>query len=421
VQACSAKERKGCEVSAITQEGIRQEFSAWVDAHWDEEIGIVAWRDLLVASGWAVPSWPERWFGKGLPVWADQVVAGVIREKGVVGPPIGGGMNLAAPTILVHGSDEVKEKFLRPTLVGEVKWCQLFSEPGAGSDLASLSASAVRDGDEWVVNGQKVWNTSAQYADLGMLVVRTNWDRPKHHGISYFVLPMQQAGVDVRPIHQMNYHSSFNEVFLTDARVPAENLVGDTDDGWRIARTTLAYERTFNTLRRPNFRGDENALGRTLREAKEEAERHFTTYVWYPQRAGRPDLAIERARDFGDASDLVVRQAITQLYSFSKASEWTSMRAQAARALGRAAGPEGSLGKLAASEVARMSNKVHTLISGTHGVLKDGDNPLDAVIAEVLISTPAQSIAGGTDEIQRNIIGEKILGLSREPEAKSDK
>jgi alkylation response protein AidB-like acyl-CoA dehydrogenase len=330
-------------------------------------------------------------------------------------------MNLAAPTILVHGSDEVKEKFLRPTLVGEVKWCQLFSEPGAGSDLASLSASAVRDGDEWVVNGQKVWNTSAQYADLGMLVVRTNWDRPKHHGISYFVLPMQQSGVEVRPIHQMNYHSSFNEVFLTDARVPAENLVGDTDDGWRIARTTLAYERTFNTLRRPNFRGDENALGRTLREAKEEAERHFTTYVWYPQRAGRPDLAVERARDFGVASDLVVRQAITRLYSFSKASEWTSMRAQAARALGRAAGPEGSLGKLAASEVARMSNKVHTLISGTQGVLKDGDNPLDAVIAEVLVSTSAQSIAGGTDEIQRNIIGEKILGLSREPEAKSDK
>jgi len=408
-------------VSAITQESIRKEFSAWVDAHWDEEIGIVAWRDLLVASGWAVPSWPERWFGKGLPVWADQVVAGVIREKGVVGPPIGGGMNLAAPTILVHGSDEVKEKFLRPTLVGEVKWCQLFSEPGAGSDLASLSASAVRDGDEWVVNGQKVWNTSAQYADLGMLVVRTNWDRPKHHGISYFVLPMQQAGVEVRPIHQMNYHSSFNEVFLTDARVPAENLVGDTDDGWRIARTTLAYERTFNTLRRPNFRGDENALGRTLREAKEEAERHFTTYVWYPQRAGRPDLAVERSRDFSVASDLVVRQAITRLYSFSKASEWTSMRAQAARALGRAVGPEGSLGKLAASEVARMSNKVHTLISGTQGVLKDGDNPLDAVIAEVLVSTPAQSIAGGTDEIQRNIIGEKILGLSREPEAKSEK
>lgn len=407
-------------MSEMTQEIIREQFGAWVDQHWDGEMGIVAWRNLLVDSGWAVPSWPERWFGKGLPVWADQVVAAVTREKGVVGPPLGGGMNLAAPTILVHGSDEVKEKFLRPTLVGEVKWCQLFSEPGAGSDLASLSASAVRDGDEWVVNGQKVWNTSAHYADLGMLVVRTNSDRPKHHGISYFVLPMHQQGVEVRPIHQMNYHSSFNEVFLTDARIPAENLVGEVEDGWRIARTTLAYERTFSTLRRPQF-DEEETLGRTLREAKEEAERHFKTYVWYPQRAGRPDLAVERARDFGVADDLVVRQAITRLYSFSKASEWTSMRAQAARALGRAAGPEGSLGKLAASEVARMSNKVHTLISGTQGVLKDGDSPLDAVIAEVLVSTSAQSIAGGTDEIQRNIIGEKILGLSREPEAKNDK
>ena len=162
-------------------------------------------------------------------------------------------MSLAAPTIVTHGSDELRSRILRPTITGEVTWTQLFSEPGAGSDLAGLSTTAVRDGDDWIVNGQKVWNTSAHHADYGMLLARTDWDVPKHQGISYFVLPMKQPGVEVRPILQMNRHSSFNEVFLTDARIPAANLVGDLGDGWRVARTTLMHERTFATLRRPSF------------------------------------------------------------------------------------------------------------------------------------------------------------------------
>ena len=397
------------------REAVALEARAWLRANWDDSQSLVEWRARLVDSGWAVPSWPTRWFGRGLPAWADQVVADELRAIGAVGNPLGSGMTLAAPTLLEHGSDELNDRVIRPTLTGEVTWCQLFSEPGAGSDLASLAAWAELDGDEWVVNGQKVWNTSAHHADLAILLARTDRGASKHHGISYFVLPMRQPGVEVRPIVQMNRHASFNEVFLTDARSPAGNLVGELHDGWRIARTTLHHERSFATMRRPSLGLPGAAPGRAVREAQAEADDHFATYVWYPQRAGRADLVVPRAQALGVADDPVVRQHITRLLSFVRANEWTAARARAARALGRPPGPEGSLGKLAASEVARRSAAVHALIGGAGGMLRDGDRPHDAVVAEVLVSTVAQSIAGGTDEIQRNIVGEKILGLPREP------
>jgi len=397
------------------------DLRAWLDEHWDPDLPLVEWRTRLVASGWAVPSWPVEWFGRGLPAAADKVVAEAIRDAGAVGTPLGAGMSLAAPTLMTHGSDDLRRRVLHPTLTGEVTWTQLFSEPGAGSDLAGLSTTAVLDGDDWVVNGQKVWNTSAHHADLGMLVARTDWDVPKHQGISYFVLPMDQPGVEVRPIRQMNGHASFNEVFLTDARVPAANLVGRLGDGWRVARTTLMHERTFATLRRPSFRTDG---GRTVVEAAAEAAEHFATYAWYPQRAGRVDLLSERASDLGRSTDPTIRDALAEVTSFQRVSEWTSRRAQAARALGRAPGPEGSLGKLAASELARRSARAHTSIGGASAMLSDdtGAEPdhLAAVVAEVLVSTPAQSIAGGTDEIQHNIVGENILGLPREPAVDRD-
>ena len=400
---------------------IAAEVRAWIAEHWDAELSLVAWRDRLVASGWAVPSWPVEWFGRSLPVAADKVVADEIRAAGAVGLPLGAGTSLAAPTIMTHGSDELRRRVLRPTLTGETTWTQLFSEPGAGSDLAGLTTTAVRDGDDWVVNGQKVWNTSAHHADYAMLVARTDWDAPKHQGISYFVLPMDQPGVDVRPIVQMNRHSSFNEVFLTDARIPAMNVVGAIGDGWRVARTTLMHERTFATMRRPSFAAH---AGRTIDEAAVEAADHFATYVWYPQRAGRADLVAERAAALARSSDPIVRDHVARLTSFQRVSDWTARRSQAARALGRTPGPEGSLGKLAASELARSSARAHARIAGASAMLTEatgtiGDG-LEPVIAEVLMSTPAQSIAGGTDEIQHNIIGEQILGLPREPAADRD-
>jgi alkylation response protein AidB-like acyl-CoA dehydrogenase len=166
---------------------------------------------------------------------------------------VGSGTWLAAPTILAHGSDELRDRLLAPILTGEQTWCQLFSEPGAGSDLAGLSTSAVLDGDSWVINGQKVWNTSAHHADMGMLLARTDASIPKHQGNTYFVLPMHQPGVEVRQLRQMNFHASFNEVFLTDARVPCDNVIGEVGAGWAAALTTLAYERRFSALRRPDY------------------------------------------------------------------------------------------------------------------------------------------------------------------------
>ena len=404
---------------AITEADVEGEVLEWFHSEWDPDLALLDWREKLVASGWAVPSWSTEWFGRGLPAWADRVAHSAIRRAGGVAVPLGGGMGLAAPTMYDHAGDDLKHKYLRKTITGELTWCQLFSEPGAGSDLAGLRATAVRDGDEWIVNGQKVWNTMAHRADMAILVARTDWDVAKHAGITYFLLDMRQPGVEVRQILEMNYHDSFNEVFLNEARIPAEDVVGEVGDGWKVARGTLAHERSFSTQRNVHFAS--GATGRVIEEARTEAAEYLKTYEWYPQRMGRVDLVIERAQATGAVNDPVVRQEMMKLISFQRASEWTAGRAKAARALGRPPGSEGSIGKLALSEVARMCNHVHTMIAGPTAMLKETDEPIDAVIGEILVSTPAQSIAGGTDEIQHNILGENVLGLPKEPDPNKGK
>jgi alkylation response protein AidB-like acyl-CoA dehydrogenase len=400
---------------SVTPDTVAAQVRAWVHEQWEPDRALVDWRRILLEARWAVPSWPQRWWGRDWPSWADDVVAAELRAAGAVGGPVGAGPTLAGPTILAHGPDPARARFLGPLLTGEETWCQLFSEPGAGSDLAGLTTTAIRDGDRWIVNGQKVWNTSAHHADYGILVARTNWDVPKHRGLSYFALPMRQPGVEVRPLRQMNFHASFNEVFLTDAEIPADHLIGEEGGGWAVALTTLAFERRFAVLmQRPR---PERATGRAVEEAEREAAEHVRTYSWYPQRAGRADLAVDHARRAGRSADPLVRQQVARLIGRQRASGWTAERAQAARTLGRPPGAEGSIGKLALSEVAREAAAVHTLIGGSAGLLAGTDPAAsyDGLIAEVLISVPAQSIAGGTDEIQRNILGEKILGLPREP------
>jgi alkylation response protein AidB-like acyl-CoA dehydrogenase len=397
---------------------LTREVLDWFHGAWDPDLSLIEWRTRLVESGWAVPSWSTDWYGRGLPAWTDKVVRATIRREGGVHNPLGVGAGLAAPTVYEHGSDELKSRILRPTLTGELTWCQLFSEPVAGSDLAGLQTTATRDGDTWIVNGQKVWNTSADHADMAILVARTDWGAVKHAGLSYFVLDMHQAGVEARPILQMNYHQSFMEVFLTDATIPHTNLVGETGGGWRVARATLAHERSYSITRTIEFA--EGVEGRVIDEARAEADVYLSTYRWYPQRRGRAELVIERARALGVADDPVIRQAMMKLRCLEQASQWTADRASAARALGRPPGSEGSIEKLALSNVARMSNHVHSMIAGARGLLREGPDPLDEVIAEVLVSTPAQSIAGGTDEIQHNIIGENVLGLPKEPAVDRD-
>ena len=399
-------------MSAPSADDVRTGLQTWLQHEWDPELSLRDWRERLADSGWGCPSWPKQWYGRGLSVGLASVVEDEFRTSKIVGTPSGSGMGLVAPTILEHGSDDVKRRFLRPIVTGEHQWCQLFSEPGNGSDLAGLSTQAERDGDTWVINGQKVWNTSAHHADWGILLARTNWDAPKHRGITYFIIDMHQPGIEVRPLKQMNGHASFNEVFFDDARVPVENTIGDVGNGWAVALATLAHERRLASTRRP---GGATKGGRAWREADAEAAEINKPYIWYPQRAGRPDLLIERAQAAGLNHDPVIRQAIAQVVCLTRTAEWTAQRAVAARRLGRPPGPEGSLGKLHTSLIARACARAHGSIAGAHATLTHSDGPMDGLITEILISVPAQSIAGGTDEIQHNILAERVLGLPKEP------
>jgi alkylation response protein AidB-like acyl-CoA dehydrogenase len=387
------------------------EVRAWLTANWDPDLSLLDWRIRLADSGWACPSWPPQWCGRGLAPSVAAIVAAELSAAGAPGPPEGVGMHLAAPTILEHGSDDLKQRFIRATVTGEITWCQLFSEPGAGSDLAGLTTRAERDGDTWTVNGQKVWNTSAHHADFGLLLARTDWDAPKHRGITYFAIPMHQAGIEVRPLRQMNGHASFNEVFFDDAQVPAANVIGQVGGGWTVAVTTLAHERRLTSMH-TTLPGPESP-GRAVSEALVEQAVAFEPYKWYPQRAGRADLVIERAVATGRSTDPVVRQELARLITLARVSQWTAQRAMAARALGHPPGPEGSLGKLASSNIARAAARVHALIAGPAGMLAGADDPMAGTISEILLSVPAVSIAGGTDQIQRTILAERILGLPR--------
>ena len=396
---------------------VRVEVAAFLAEHWDPERPLTEWRRILARSGWGCPTWPRAFYGRGLTPDLAAVVAEEFRAAGAVGAAVGVGMSLAAPTLLAHGSEELNLRLLEPIVTGAQTWCQLFSEPGNGSDLAGLTTHARRDGDEWVVNGQKVWNTGAHHAAYGLLVARTDWDVPKHQGITAFALGMDQPGVEVRPLRQMNGHASFNEVFLTDARVPADFVIGDVHEGWAVAKTTLAHERSLATGF-GSIPGE--ARGRTATEARAEAAAYLKTYEWYPQRAGRPDLTAARAAATGRGDDRLVRQGLARLVSIQRTAQWTAQRARAARALGRPPGPEGSLAKLNTSRIARESAALHTEIAGAAAMLSGADGPEDGVIAEVLVSVPAQSIAGGTDEIQRNIVAERVLGLPKDPSVDAD-
>jgi alkylation response protein AidB-like acyl-CoA dehydrogenase len=339
---------------------------------------------------------------------------------GAVGVAKAGIRTLAAATILAHGTDLHKQKFLKRILTGEDTWCQLFSEPGSGSDLAGAVTRADKRGNKWVINGQKVWTTSAHKAQWGLLLARADWDAVKHKGLAYFILDMKQPGVQVHPLRQMNYHASFNQVFFSDAEVEPEMMLCEVGDGWKVATTTLMHERR-NADGTRNWAQATKRKGRIYEEEAAEVATTMEPYKWYPQRAGRVDLILERAKATGKIHDPIVRDEIAKLLILARSAEWTSKRARAAQVHGRPQGPEGSLGKLAASHVARACARVHTMISGAEAMLTGDDSPMNGVIAEVLVSVPAVSIAGGTDEIQRNIIAERVLKMPKDPVTDADR
>jgi alkylation response protein AidB-like acyl-CoA dehydrogenase len=396
--------------AAVTEEQVRAQVAAWLAENWRPGGGGPQWRERLIDSGWAAPTWPVEWFGRGLHRDMRRVVAEEFTRAGAK-PVALDVTQLFANTILAHGTDDQKREFVRPLALGEHRGCLLYSEPGAGSDLAALQTRADRDGDTWIVNGQKVWTSGAREATHGFLIARTDWDVPKHRGLTFFWIPLDRPGVDIRPIHQVTGGSEFNEVFLTDAVVADSHRLGDVDNGWRVLQTALGFERLIMGAAAG---GSSDQRRRAGRKDTEKADRQSP----WTRKIGGADY-IELAKKTGKADDPVTRQEIARLYTLEKVNAWNGMRARADSGRG-AASPLASIGKLAMSRIVHTGVKVTTDLLGTASVL-DGDG--DPVAAEVNRSSFAAfvtSIGGGTDQIQRNIIGERILGLPKELEVDRD-
>ncbi len=407
-------------MAVMTEDLVRDEVRSWLANNWDPDLTVAEWWDRLCDSGWAMPTWPQEWFGKGLPRELAGVVSAELRAAGAIGPPSGLGTLLAGPTILVHGTDEQRARYLRPILNGQEAWCQLFSEPGAGSDLASLQCRAERDGDEWNIDGQKVWTSGGQTADLGMLVARTNPDAPKHKGITYFAINMNQPGVEVRPLREMTGRSLFSEVFFSDSRAHQSEIIGDLNGGWAVANTTLANERAGLGS------GGTGAVGGAMPGKKaRQLERRVGDLVAGRGRdraeravAGRQSSILEKlAKDVGRDQEPNIRQRLAELHILNEIGRITALRVKAAKASGRGPGPEANTAKLLMSRITRLSRDLGLEVLGANGMIMGPETPGGGVAQELALFAPAVSIYGGSDEVQKNIIGERVLGLPKEPDA----
>ena len=402
----------------LTDDEVRLEVKRFIGEAWDPDLTLGQWWERLADSGWAVPTWPAEWLGKGLPGAAARVVAEELRAGNVPGPPAGLGLLLAGPTILTHGTEAHKARYLRPIVAGQEAWCQLFSEPGAGSDLASLQTKAVRDGDEWIVNGQKVWTSGAQTADFGMLLARTDPDQPKHKGISYFAFPMDQPGVEVRPLKEMTGRSLFCEVFFTDARVADSECINGLGGGWIAANTTLTAERAglgaggsgASGGGFPGRKGEMLGLlvGPMMDGARSAAARS--------SRAERSGALMRRVvKELGRDQEPVLRQHLAQAYVLDEIGRMMSLRAKQLRTAGTPMPGDGNLSKLLMSRVERHGRDLGPELIGPWAMVLGDDTPGGGNFQEATVWAPAPSIYGGSDEVQKNIVGERVLGLPKEP------
>jgi alkylation response protein AidB-like acyl-CoA dehydrogenase len=342
-----------------------------------------AWQAHKAAAGYAQITWPKEWGGGGgTPI--ESVIFGQEEAKfGVGAGYFQIGLGMCVPTVMAFADDATKQRFVGPALRGEEIWCQLFSEPGGGSDVAAASTRAIRDGDDWVINGQKVWTSGAHYSDFGIVIVRTNIEAPKHKGLTMFWIDMKSPGVEVRPIHQMSGGSNFNEVYFTDVRVSDKQRLGAVDDGWKVSLVTLMNERLavgggsgldYSVIMR---------LARTLRTDK-----------------GSP------------LNDQAFRERLADWYVQSEGLKYTRFRTMTALSRGQTPGPESSIGKIiAAGQLQDLSNAAVEL-EDQYGIIDDPAlAPLAAAFQGGLLSAPGLRIAGGTDEILKNIIAERVLGL----------
>jgi alkylation response protein AidB-like acyl-CoA dehydrogenase len=353
----------------------------------------------LAHAGYVAPHWPAPWGLAADPIH-QLIIDDELSRAGVQRPSNAIGIGWAGPTIAYAGSEEQKERYLFPLLTAEEIWCQLFSEPGSGSDLASLSTRAERDGDEWVVNGSKIWTSGAQHSQFGILLARTNPDAAKHKGITYFICPMNLPGIDVRPIREMTGGETFNEVFFTDVRLPLDAVVGEVNDGWRLAKVTLGNERVSLST---------------------------GGLLWgYGPTALDLIAQIKRA----PVTDPLLRQNIVKVYIEHQILELIRMRTLSARIRGEQPGPEASVRKILADEHGQHVMDLALSLQGASGMIANahvgglsGTQGASAMEAAVwyygFLFAQALTIGGGTGAVQRNIVGERVLGLPHEPEARA--
>jgi alkylation response protein AidB-like acyl-CoA dehydrogenase len=365
-----------------------------------------AWYPVFGASGLVVPNWPVEYGGLGLSTAAARAAEAELApyNLGRLNPL---GLNLCAPALFAHGTEEQRLRYLPPIVRNEEVWCQLFSEPGAGSDLASLATRAERDGDEWVVTGQKVWTTWAHLADFGVLLARTDPDAPKRKGITYFLVDLHQPGVTVRPLRHLGGEVDFNEVFLEGARVPDAQRVGDVGEGWKVAGATLSGERQMVSGAGSGGvdRIGGSGVARLVRLVREDATRGA--------RAREP----------------VIRQELARLYSEERIRDWTNQRVRAGLRAGRPPGPASSIGKVHQGALNQRIQRLAVRLLGPealaweHTAAVDGPEGYAAALPyEVhgMLRSLANTIEGGTTEVNKNILGERVLGLPREPDPYQD-
>ncbi len=402
-------------------ETFRTEIRAWLEEHlpadWgDEEMTpeekaafSKKWNEKLFEGGWICASWPKEYGGKGLSTMQNVVLH---EEFARVGAPMRGdffGDTLVGPTILQWGTEEQKQHFLPGILEGKTAWCQGFSEPNAGSDLASLKCKAELDGDEWVINGQKVWTTQAQHADFCFLLARTDPEAKKHAGISYLLVPMDQEGVEMRPIVQPDGSAEFNEVFFTDARCPKDNVVGGVNNGWKVAMTTLGFER-----------GSSATTG----------HRRFEKEL---------DQILDIAKENGAVHDPMIRQRFVHQWSKIQIMRVNGLRSLSASLTGKkdlGVAALGATNKMFWSETHRDTMELAIDVLGLHGQILTGDAEADFVpgigkrdaareypvspLQAQFFFSRSETIWGGTAEVQRNIVGERVLGLPKEPKPENE-
>ena len=416
-----------------TTDSLVDEVRTWLEENWDPDLTVAEWWQRLGLAGWAAPTLPENAYGRGLSRGDSVVVQSTIADFGALGAPGGLGLLLAAPTIATHGTPEQIELYVKDIVTGQKAWCQLFSEPQAGSDLAGLQSRALRDGDEWIVNGQKVWTSGGHYADMGMLIARTDSDVPKHQGITYFAMDMHQPGVDVRPLRELTGRALFNEVFMTDARVPADAMIGGLNNGWAVANTTLAHERSGLGSGGGNASGSAAIPGTVAGQLETRAG----DYVRERGRgasggggAGFRDTAgtlISLAQGAKVNEDPTIRQDLVRLYTMSQLGRINNLRVKAARERGQEIPGMANIAKLSMSHMVRLQRDLGLRIVGASGMLHayDGEhrkaldeatgNPFLGFVTEMALFAQAPPIYGGTDQVQRNIMGERVLGLPKEP------